>query len=322
VTGKKDHLDSEISVSAEITETGLNASAKSRALVAFDRLIGSALDVPAAKLETVASKIRTMAGINNALIKSEGEAAQRKLTQHVDLGDRVIEGFFKEYAKKQLNRDAVVEEVIEVLKLPKPEDKVEVKGAIDEDWLNSYEKYASEASSERFRKLWAQVLAGEIRKPGKFSLATLRFMSELDAQIAKVFEAAIQVRSHGGYIIKPDKIEGLELLDFKFLQEIGLLHDGDLGIELEPKNGKPMLIQERDYGLLITPKNTDKPIHLKIVRITRIGQEISTILPPSDSQIFLRQVAKKIEEKAVSIDLVKIVTTHGEAKSQFLEKLL
>src|SRR5208283_1459027 len=55
--------------------------------------------------------------------------------------------------------------------------------------LNIFERYAEDASSETMRALWARVLAGEIRRPGQFSLRTLRFMSELDATTAKLFES-------------------------------------------------------------------------------------------------------------------------------------
>ena len=53
-----DHLSNEVRVSARISDSGLSASAKSRAIASFDRLIGSLLDVPTAKIESWANRIR------------------------------------------------------------------------------------------------------------------------------------------------------------------------------------------------------------------------------------------------------------------------
>ena len=47
----EDHLSNEVSIEGQITETRLSAKAKSRAVAAFDRLIGASFDVPAAKME-------------------------------------------------------------------------------------------------------------------------------------------------------------------------------------------------------------------------------------------------------------------------------
>ena len=43
---RKDHLSDEVSLNAHVTESGLSATAKSRAIAAIDRLIGALLTYP------------------------------------------------------------------------------------------------------------------------------------------------------------------------------------------------------------------------------------------------------------------------------------
>ncbi len=316
-----DHLDKEISVSAELTESKINASVKSRFVAALDRLGGSILDVPVAKLESIAQEIRAESVAKQALIKVEGDTAEKKLLSSPEFGDRVVSGFLKDQTRKQINRDAIMIEAAELLRLPKPDDETN-ETLLDDDWLNTFDRYAGEASSDRFRRLWAQVLTGEIRRPGKFSLTTLRFMSELDAQIARLFEAAVATRSFEGYIIKPKGLKGADLLDFTFLQEIGLLHDGDLKIGMNVAADGNIYFEEDSYGLIIKPKNSKLPIDLRIVRITRIGQEITSILPEADKKAFLEKVAAVIADKAEAIELVELSGDKGNKTGHLIKKIL
>ena len=62
------------------------------------------------------------------------------------------------------------------------------------DWLDFFGDYAEKANAEAVRDLWGRVLAGEIRRPGTFSLYTLRILAELDQQVARWFEEEAQFR--------------------------------------------------------------------------------------------------------------------------------
>jgi hypothetical protein len=199
VTAKYDPLGGELSIEAKIDETGIKASAKSRALAAFDCLCGSVIDIPGAYAEGVARRIRARNEVRQALIEVEGEAAKEKLLAEPTAGDRVIDVFLLEQRRKQGNRDAVASEALATLKaLPPPrQDDFAHEGEedgkpIEEDWLNVFAAHADNASSEHLRQLWGRILAGEIRKPGSFSLTTLRAIAELDRDIALDFNKQLR----------------------------------------------------------------------------------------------------------------------------------
>jgi Protein of unknown function (DUF2806) len=54
---------------------------------------------------------------------------------------------------------------------------VDATAEIEDDWLNFYAKLAEDKSSAELQQLFGRILAGEIRKPGSFSLKTLQLVS-------------------------------------------------------------------------------------------------------------------------------------------------
>ncbi len=60
-------------------------------------------------------------------------------------------------------------------------------GEISDDWLNRFRDSACEKSSEEAQELFAKVLAGEIRKPGSFTLKALSTLADMNQEVAQLF---------------------------------------------------------------------------------------------------------------------------------------
>jgi hypothetical protein len=58
---------------------------------------------------------------------------------------------------------------------------------ISDDLLNAFENEASQASSEQMQRLFGKILAGEIRRPGSFSIRTIKLLSQPDNSAALTF---------------------------------------------------------------------------------------------------------------------------------------
>ena len=67
------------------------------------------------------------------------------------------------------------------------EEDSKTQEIISDDFLNTYEDVARHKSSEDLQILFGRILAGEIRKPGTFSIRTLRLLDEIDQKIAVLF---------------------------------------------------------------------------------------------------------------------------------------
>jgi hypothetical protein len=311
--GEKDPLAGEVSVSAKVDETGLTARAKSRAVVALDRLIGSVVDIPAAWLETRAHRIRQQDQVRDQLVEAHAQAAVVRLKQLPDVGEHTLKLFLKDQKRKQLNRDSIAFLTMEELSLPPPRplgpaaqgEGTMQDGDISEDWLNLYSAHAENASSEHLRSLWAKILAGEIRRPGAFSRTTLRAVSELDREIAAMFQSKVIDRLQGRMILKPKDLKRQELMDLSFLEEVGLLQqvNGMINLTLAPvPDGNVYLPNGRSLLRI----KSGAFIQVPIILITRVGREIASILPTEADEAPLRKVAQTLRQEGRVIELCKI----------------
>jgi hypothetical protein len=112
-----------------------------------------------------------------AITASMASAAAIRASQNPALLNRMIYRVLGEDLSFQENREAIAVEAGDLLDELPPRANTE---GPSEDWLNVFSSYAENATSETLRAHWAHVLAGEIRSPGTFSLATLQLFSILD----------------------------------------------------------------------------------------------------------------------------------------------
>lgn len=170
------------------------------------------------------------------------------------------------------------------------------------------------------RDLWARVLAGEIRQPKSFSLTTLRFLAEIDIEAAKKFEKIVEDRITSKYLPKKD-LKGSGLLDYLFLEEVGLLQgvNDHLGLPLRTNEDGYVYFSLEEH-LLIRMKPKAGEFRVQFIRLTRTAQEILKILPACDyragAKILCEQIKNKIEEA--------ILFRRRHAREEFMavEKLL
>lgn len=308
----QDHLSNELRLEASLSERGISGSVRSRAAAAIDRLLGSLFDIPAAKWEAVTKRIRAQSDQEIKLISSETSAIEKAIEDDNDFRHRIAEHHLSSRLKYISNKNIVTHQAIELLSKEKPHEEQDSGVNLEEDWLNYFEQYAEKASSERMQDLWARVLAGEIRKPRSFSLVTLRFLAELDKEMATKFEEKTKYRFGDGFILNPgsDQMKGASLLDFTFLEEVGLLQDVTTGLR-QTKTPNDGVVVWREGGFLLKVE-TEKEISLGTIRITRIGREITSILPPTNRVSVLEQIAKKVEDKIKCSEIHQIVRDNND----------
>lgn len=301
----------EVTISAEIKDSALNLSAKSRAVAALDRLIGGALDIPASWLEGKASAIRGANANQIAILDAEGQAALEKLSQSEGFGYRLVDATLSKQVRRQMNVEAVAIEAKEELlsgegSSGENEDEKEYE-PVDSDWLNTFERFAEDASSDKLRKLWGSILAGEIRQPKSYSLATLRLVSELDSEMASSFEKVIKLRMFNGFILKPSGLINEELLEYSFLEEVGLLSEanGNLNREWEVGDDGSLTLQFNNLYLVCGGIKAKK-VKIPMIRITRAGRELASILPSPPTSSIAEAVGTVILDQVGSCRIIQV----------------
>ena len=230
-----DALDTKVALEAKFEQNGISIGARSRAIAAFDRLVGGLIDWLAAYPIGKEREAQARAEGQEALIRATDAAALRLLQGQDELGKARLENFLRNEYRKQDNHFAVASYAMDDLlntppSSPKTSDTEEALSggespSLDEDWMNLFSDYAARASSDRLREQWGRILAGEIRKPGTFSFLTLRVVAEMTADLARSFQEIYRL-SIENFVAQPKEFSGQVLEDYGNLEAIGLLQGG------------------------------------------------------------------------------------------------
>lgn len=255
---------------------------------ALSRLIGRVVDIPVAKLEQITQSIKDKTQAKSLVTQTLSKEVAKNIGNDKDLIQRAADSFLAKELRKQTNKEAVAQKTIELLAKtepphaqndapPNPTAAEESARHLDEDWLNIFEQYAENASSERLQDLWSKTLAGEIRAPKSFSLATLRFIAELDQETAALFE------KHSGAIINGDFIPFLtkyrtapHFADFLALEESGLLSGSSGTLHKTFTFHRAAIFMQRG-SVIIGMGKEQMVMQIPALLLTKIGREIATL---------------------------------------------
>jgi hypothetical protein len=306
---KEDHLDKETSVSAEITPTGVKASARSRAISAFDRLIGNVFERWNAPMEAKTAEIRAVSESRQKVIDALTSMGLDKLRNDPEAAARAIENHFGKVFERQDNKEAVVSAAAEDLRQQPPTDEQATSGdeRLQGPFIDRLERYAEEASTGALREKWGRVLAAEIRKPGTFSARVMRVVDELDPKTAQIFERVCVSRIHN--TLPKSTVGELEYGEIVKLTEAGLLVEPGLGQFMRFKDAKDgngvdlFFCYLGSFGVAfpnidtikwadsVLQKHGDGPA-LPVYILTDVGFAISSILPDTEYQALVRLVSR------------------------------
>jgi hypothetical protein len=255
---------------------------------AISRLIAGVVDIPTAYLDNFAQGIKNKT-VAQTLVNQEVATAAAKLAAgDVNIVARAAHNLLAKEYRNQRNKEDIARKALEILQEetraqafnPAPQNGARPPPPpnVDDDWLNVFERYAENASSERVQELWARILAGEIRHPRTFSLKTLRFVSELDQQTAALFEKYVPYICQNA-IPTPHELAGSELAEMLHLQGAdlltgvgGLLNQnfvlGAAGQALMPNQSRMLIIQGQP----------NQKVQYPVAMLTKIGNEITQIV--------------------------------------------
>ena len=177
-----------------VSESILPDPIRRNALKAFDRLCSALIDVPVGTLERRAAEKRAE---SEARIKIRDEITTQ-ITQQIKVDPeyalRAGHKFAEKIIREQLNLDEISVIAADELKKKQYDNSTgqqadsETENSIDDDWFNIFEKEASQKNSEDMQRRFGRVLAGEIEKPGSYSIKTLKTLGELDQKAAISFK--------------------------------------------------------------------------------------------------------------------------------------
>lgn len=260
---------------------------------AISQLIAGAADIPTAWLTGKADDIRADTEARRRIKIAMADAAGDLALEDSGLVDRALQSYLPQQMRKQSNREGVARATLEYLDSDEPPAPEEPPADIDPDWMNVFVRYAEDASSERLQELWGRVLAGEIRGQGQTSLSTLRFISELDPEVASQFEKFAPRVVQSTFARKPERLGGTELSSLRLLEEMGLLTgiqgNFDQKVTFDHEGFHTIWSKRYFLRLKATPGFEYK---IRAMLLTRVGREVYKLLDQPEEIASLRDFAQ------------------------------
>lgn len=300
-----------------LTEGGLPQLLAGPAGKAISRLIGAGVEIPAAWLEQKAQEIRDETKAKSIMMETLAAKSAELGLGDPKLLDRGLNSLLGKAYRQQENREAVAVKALEQLADdPAPPDSA---GPSD-DWMNLFEEHASKASSEYLRDTWARVLAGEIRKPTSFSLATLQLISILDAAIAEAAEVALGCIFAGSYAIF-GQAEGDFLDKLVLARSVGIINniDTDISVTMTVGKGSEIWFPFGTGARVEAVVESGSKLEIGCTAVTRVGKELLEALNPEPVQEAIDALVERLKNvPSVERITVRRTTDMGSWKNELV----
>ena len=159
------------------------------------------------------------------------------------------------------------------------------------------------ADDEERRTWWARLLAGEIQKPGSYSLRTLGIMDNLSPTEAGIFTRLCSCvwRTDLGnlFVMTPNahqgKIWGIATREIDVLAETGLVSRLGPGFQFKFIKDISYPFSYGDLDVLVVP-NEDKSLSTSPMELNTAGREVLNLVEIVPDQAYLRQMLVKLKE--------------------------
>jgi len=166
----------------------------------------------------------------------------------------------------------------------------EEDAATSEDWITRFWDDAELVSDSVLQEMYAQVLAGEARLPGRSSLRTLRVMRYLDRETAEMFGRLAPAVFDSKWIPRDDRL--LSVFDLSFglileLDDAGLIKAGSSiqwNVDEDPAFS-------RSGTRIISLENT-KELSFDIYPLTKPGEELARVVNAQHKEEQFLEVAR------------------------------
>jgi hypothetical protein len=286
---------------------------------AISRLVGHAVDVPSEYVKNFKQQIVDKREARTEVSKALARAAASDVVADKELVHRAAQSFLAKELRAQTNKEAVAQQTIKHLS-GLSDTNTESAEPPDDDWLNVFERYAENASSDRLRDLWARVLARQIRTPHNFSLRTLRFLSELDGNTALLFQKHSERVIDGECILTPKDLSGPILDDLMHLENAGLVSSvgGNFSRLYFDKSDNPP--EKRVDIVFRFPKVTlhlnasrDYKLTLPNIPLTDVGRELLKIVDLPENREGISELVEFLPKQGLKRVAAGTLSPDGES---------
>ncbi len=255
----------------------------------------------------------------NDSVKIETSAnTEQTALPEANLNHRIMARKSFQEAKKQSNIELITQHAAEELRDEKNIDSEKP----DTDWTSRFFRIAEDITSDQMQMLWGKVLAGEVKKPGSYSLRALDLLKNINQKEAKIFVKVGQISfstknttfipnpDHGKYL--RDHLE-ISFSDLMVLREIGLLVANDLQYTMDPvEEETPMNFACGKTIVRVNQSNGTPDQSISVIAFTEIGRELLQLVEKKiAAPKYIKKFASLFQHKGVTIQSGLIVEQNG-----------
>ncbi len=193
-----------------ILDHAIPAPIRKNLFKALDRLGSALIDVPVVALERRSAEKRAESEARIKITEVVNAQIIKEIKVDPEFPQRASNTFAKKILREQYNLERILGLAADILKNTElnnsknrainenmeeqsEDSKIQTESiyqekTIDDDWFNIFEKEASQKSGEEMQRRFARVLAGEIQKPGSYSIRAVKILSEMNKNIASIFK--------------------------------------------------------------------------------------------------------------------------------------
>jgi uncharacterized repeat protein (TIGR03899 family) len=242
----------------------------------------------------------------------------RSSSSSVPLEERTKQRVFYQDAKRQQNIEDITAFAAEELANETPV----TAEPVEENWANKFFRLAEDISGEEIKALWGRILAGEIKRPGTYSLRTLELLKTLSKTEAELFQRlqklAIKFEDHSFILCPKDteltdkyKTKGLRIYEILSLQELGLLNSTETVYTIAELGD--IILQLPGVALKLffpIPLGTTP----NMFKFTEVGYQLLNLGKPESDISYIKFVASRFVKAGAIIKYGKIFGKEGEEK--------
>lgn len=230
-------------------------------------------------------------------------------------GEEQVANYILAREKRKMNN---AKSVVELAETQFAEGEQVSNEPVNQDWVNRFFTIVEDISDVEMQKLWARILAGEVKQPKSYSLRTLEILRNMTKEEAERITQVSPYVLYNGIICSEDF--GINIEAQSFLDELGLVCGEEMIITYTISADSPqsILIDSSHFLNLYSSENIQ--VKLKYYTLTKAGKEIFTLTSRDNSQ-FINDLASHFKKSKLSkITLNKIVEWEGTKYSYYKDK--
>ena len=220
--------------------------------------------------------------------------------------------------EKEARRIKTRKRIVEKAESIKSEDENISDEKPTDDWMTRFFNIVEDVTEDTMQNLWAQILAGEVKRPHTFSLRTLDVLRNMTKEDAELYVRVINSYCFDRLILTENQY-GISLEDRIALSEMGLLSPDELTQTITQTQEVNLMRLNQKYVLKLNKDTTNNiEVNFGCRALTKSGRELLQLVDDKGNYDMFAYVASKFKKAGMtSVSLHKVLKWGEEGQVSY-----